>query len=220
VGSAGDAEFAVVVTRINHTPAFVGVDFARPAYLTVVLVTPERIMPMLPVLGKRSEIIGAGEQVVGMGVTADSAANSLGQRFRGTQVAETPSASALMEYNRCMARAESASKARRTVRKQVGTDKDGKPIYVTEELPDLDRTVDRACRLPSAETGALRGPTGIPSQSTGSTLLVFASDTPVDHQDIVNLAVSESGARAIAQSIGNKLFASRGAKWSVTFVPW
>lgn len=79
------------------------------------------------------------------------------------------------------------------------------------------REAESYCRPPAPRRAV--EPVAPRRVTPGRYLMVFASDTPIEYRDIVDLVVSEGDPRSIAEVIGRKLFGIRGARWSGSFLP-
>lgn len=224
-GRAGDtAAFDVRIVGVAYAPDRLSLRVARPAFVTVVAVTPDRIVPLLPTAGTSSEAVPDGERTMSLEVQGGDGRNRVAERFpRSGAADDAASAAAVMEYNRCLANARRVNEARkRTERRQVGTDSLGRPVFETVVVDDPSsdprHDAERQCREPDGSVGRLRAP----DASHGGTrmLFVFASDTPVSQQNVVDLAIPEGDARSIAAAIGGRLFTARGGRWAAAYAPW
>jgi hypothetical protein len=211
--SLGDtARYGVRILGVGYAPSRVSLMFSTAAYLTIVSVTPERIDALVPTAEHDSKIVEAGAMTIALGV--DTPGPNAGGRG-GDAGGDEGSAAARMEQSACAARVRARNAARaKQSRRQVGTDSKGNPIYVEDPPPEIDE--DRACPLPGVNGGK---PLATAPRSRRY-LLVFASDTPVSNQNLIDLAVTEGDPRSMAMAIGTKLFSIRGGTWSVTVAPW
>ncbi len=207
--SLGDTtRYGVRILGVGYAPSRVSLLFSTAAYLTIVGVTPERIDALVPTAEHDSNIVEAGAMTIALGVDSPGAAGRSAGGDEG-------SAAARMEQSACAARVRALNAARaKQSRRQVGTDSKGNPIYVEDPPPEIDE--DRACPLPAVNGGR---PVATAPRSRRY-LLVFASDTPVSNQNVIDLAVTEGDPRSMAMAIGTKLFSIRGGTWSVTVTPW
>lgn len=215
------------ITAIAGGPARATLELARPSFVTVLSVTPDRIEAITPVTGMMAELVGAGARVVSLERELGGG-NSVGERFGAVAETVLPddiTAAELQEYNRCMANARRIDAARRESRRRiVGRDSAGRPIYDPTPVPPVagEWTAESQCMANAQRRrGAAATPTPTPvAAQPGRYLLVFASDASVSHTDVLRLDISEGDPRSIAATIGVRLFEPRQARWAVAYTPW
>ncbi|MDA1082572.1 MAG: hypothetical protein O2973_13055 [Gemmatimonadetes bacterium] len=220
-------EFAVARVEVAYGPERVTYELQRPAYVTVLSVTDDRIEAIVPDAGKRSELVGSGSRIVGLNREANTAVNAANARFRGMDtrgVAPNDVTMAQMqEYNRCVARARQISANRRAAKRPIiGYDSLGRAIYgpapTIDDPGDFD--FERQCRYPTPARPTPGPAAQRQAPQAGRYLLIYTSDTPVEHRDVLELVVTGGDVRSIATTVGRKLFDLRGALLSVTYLPW
>lgn len=222
--AAGDTTaFGARILRVVGGPARATYELDRPAYVTLLSVDFRSIVAIAPVTGMKSELLGRGQHTAGLSQQTEAGDFSVGARFgpRAGLTEDPASAAAVGEYNRCVANARRAAAQRRTgPRPVIGRDSTGQPIYgpPTESADDARRSDEHRCKMPTI--GIQHAADQSAPAKPGRYLLLFASDTPVAYRDVTELVITAADVRTTAQIIGDKLFGVRGARWSVSSLPW
>lgn len=216
--------FGARITGLGYGPDRASYVLNKPAYVAFIGVTDRAIASLIPAIGVESKIESAGAHTAGLNNSArgDRVADRFGAR-RGIADVDA-SAAQLQEYNRCLARAREADRQRAEgQRRVIGRDSAGRPIYGPPEYRADVQSAESYCRAPQApQTSRQAGINSIgrvPAQR-GRMLILYVSDTPVAHKDVLELAITETDPKLVALSIGRKLFGQRGAQWSAHLVPW
>ncbi len=216
------AAFGVRVTGVAYGPDRAMYELSRPAYVVVISVTDKAIHPVSPSQTITPALVGSGMHAVAL--DPESRGDIRGVSLNaadGSAAVRDESAAGVMEYNRCLARARQESSRRREARRPIiGRDSLGRPIYgppPTLDEPGVD--LESRCRMPVTERPQAAMSAQRPAVS-GRQLLIFASDTPVEYRDIIDLVITEGDPRSVAAVIGRKLYDIRGARWSATYLPW
>ena len=221
----GDSSvLAARILGVAHAPERVAYILARTAYVTILSLDDKTIVPLRPVAGRRSELTGDGPQMAGL--TGESRANgssAVGSGQRPGATDDLTSAAAVQEYNRCVANARQANKNRRSgPRPIVGRDSAGQPTYgpPAETADDARRSIQDEDRCAMPTIGLQQAIAASVPAKPGRFLVLFASDTPIEHRDVTDLVVTSADIAVTVRLIGEKLFGVRGALWSASYLPW
>jgi hypothetical protein len=216
-GAVGDtARYRIKVTAIAYAPDRATYETSAPGYVTIISVTERAIEALVPLATEDPHVEMAGTRTTGLSRGREGIAMIPSQVL----AAEQARVAEIQDYNRCLERARAYDKARAEQnRRVVGRDSAGRPIYGPPEFHAADRSAESSCVLqqPAPEQPQARSTPGIRGNRH---LLLFLSDTPVAHRQILELSVSEADPRIMAAAIGRKLFADRGATWSGYYQPW
>jgi hypothetical protein len=217
-GSVGDtAAFGLKLTGLAYAPDRITYEVNRPSYVTILSVSQSSIVSIIPRVDVDSRIEMAGSHQTPLTVLDTKAAKSVvpSSMSAAPILNDDARVAEVQEYNRCMARAAAASKRdEEASRRVVGRDSAGRPIYGPPTVVPNERNYENQCaqRQASTQTPAPPRFESAPGQP-GRFLLIFASDTRVEHKQVLELAVTESDPRLMTIAIGRKLFGG-GAIWS------
>jgi hypothetical protein len=216
-GAVGDtAAFGLRFTGIGYGPDRATYELAKPAYITMIGVTETTIEALMPLATEDPRIEMAGVHTTGLNRSSEV----LRGRLPSELTAPDPRMAELQAYNRCVERGRAADKqqAERN-RRIVGRDSAGRPIYGPPEYNAADVNYESQCTMPVARSNNSQ-PDPMRPAKKDRYLLIFVSDSPVRHETIVALRVSETEPRLFTTSIGRKLFGGRDAVWAGYFRPW
>jgi hypothetical protein len=218
-GVGETAEFGVKITGVAYGPDRVNYEMSRAAYITIIVVNESSILSIVPSEAAASTIESAGAHVSGL--TRMGVANNT-QRFANAPGVDANAVTAA-EYERCMARAAQYARTQAQNRRViVGRDSAGRPIYGPAE-PSMDDQMraEASCgaNARNSTQQPLRGPVSAPAKKDRY-LFIYATDTPVNVQAIIDLKITENDPKLMAISMGKKLFDIRGARWAGYYIPW
>jgi hypothetical protein len=217
-GVGETAEFGVKITGVAYGPDRVNYELTRAAYITIIVVNESSILSIVPSEAAASTIESAGAHVSGL--TRMGVANNA-QRFANAPGVDANAVTAA-EYERCMSRAAQVARLNAQNRRViVGRDSAGRPIYGPAEVTvDDQRMAESRCNMSQSSTQqAPRGPVSAPAKKDRY-LFIYATDTPVNVQAIIDLKITENDPKLMAISMGKKLFEIRGARWAGYYIPW
>lgn len=225
-GAAGDtAAFGLSLVSLSYSPDLVSYELRRPSYVTILSVSQSAVEAIIPGANAPSRIEMAGPHLAGLTRFRDSASLSavpaVNSRI-GPLLDGDARLADVQEYNRCIAQAEAMNRRdEQASRRIIGRDSAGAPIYGPPTVAPAERNYGTRCaqrRVLPRPTGA-EGPPSVAKQA-GRYLLLFASDTPVSHHQVLELAISESDPLLITRTIGSRLFGPRAAIWSGLYRAW
>lgn len=217
-GVGETAEFGVKITGVAYGPDRVNYELSRAAYISIIVVNETSILSIVPSEAAPSSIVSAGSHVAGLtrlGVADNTS------RFGGVPGVD-PSAVTAAEYERCMTRAAQVARLNAQNRRViVGRDSAGRPIYGPAEVTvDDQRMAESRCNMSQRSSSQTPAATSRTTAAKNRFLFVYATDTPVNVQAIVDLKITENDPKLMAISMGKKLFDVRGARWAGYYIPW
>jgi hypothetical protein len=218
-GVGETAEFGVKITGVAYGPDRVNYEMSRAAYITIIVVNESSILSIVPSEAAASTIESAGAHVSGL--TRMGVADNL-NRFGGVAGVD-PTAVTSAEYERCMMRADQIARLNaRNRRVIVGRDSAGRPIYGPAEVTvDDQRMAESRCNATTRSSSQKAPVTSqAPAGKKDRYLFIYATDTPVNVQAIIDLKITENDPKLMAISMGKKLFDIRGARWAGYYIPW
>jgi hypothetical protein len=213
LGSVGDtATFKISRAVIGYGPDRVTFEMSRLGYITLIGVDSANITPILPLVSETPRIEMAGPHTFGLNARAKAV---------GAVSVIPENTAELQAYNRCVTQAIAYDKAReQQSRKVIGRDSAGRPIYGPPEPIATTESAERRCVDPSTrQVESATSQPALPARP-GRYLLLYVSDTPVNHEAIVALKITENDPRLMTISIGRKLFNGRDALWAGYFRNW